>query len=352
MGIGKKITWLLLILLVGGGGSFWLLRDQVLEGVVEKRLVSDHPMSMGDGWYLSGVAWEGIGWEGIVESMLSRGFFDLYKLAEDGSEESRIQFFVGETRIYPATSAGGVVWNVEGRNVKIRVSGSTAFLPGNDLPDAHYIWEEIWLELDHFVLNTGRPEWSRDALNPMVRLMSIWKRLEKEGTLWAGQQMEGKVWIRFPDKVLFFNLISEHRDRVTYLATRPRDLQVASQQLKQRLTEAELELLARYPLRLPVLFAIKEYSSRIARIAVQRNHGLSEPAYRHLLWSYLLTREYGAEFAERVTTAHEIGETGNTPQKSAMDLQNNALGRQLYLDGVKLRELLEIAKKDPRVQRP
>lgn len=342
----------MLVLLLGCGAGFWLLRDQVLEGVVEKRLVSDQPMPVGEGWYLSGVAWEGIGWEGIVESILSRGFFDLYKLANDGSEESRIQFFVGETRVYPTASAKGVGWNVEGRNVKIRITGSSAFLPGRDLSNTDYFWEEIWLELDHFALHTDQPVWGKEALNPLNGLLSIWKRLEKEGALGEGQQMEGKAWIRFPDKVLFFNLLAKHRDKRTYLATRGSDLQVASRQLKQRLTEAELELLSLHPLRLPMLFAIKEYSSRIAKLAAQRNRGLSEPAYRHLLWSYLLTREYGEAFAERVTSAHEVGETGNTPEKSAMDLHNNALARQLYREGVKLRELLEIAKKDPRVQRP
>lgn len=346
----KGLLAIVLVLCVGLFG-FWLSRDYLLERTVEKNLVSDKPMPVGNGWYLTGVAWEGMGWEGMLDSILSKGFFDLYKISDAGHEESRIQCFIGESRIYPSTTAGGVVWHLEGSNVKILVKGSEAFLPGVDLPNPEHLWEEVWLELEHFSLNTGKPSWSKDSLNPVSMIGGLWKEIDSKGTLGAGQQATGKVWVKFPNKVLFFSIQTEEKAGVTYLKTAPNDLRKASQQLNQRLTEAELELLSRYPLRLPTLFAVKQYASRIAKIATQRNPGLSEPAYRHLLWSYMLTREYGPEFAEKVTDAHEVGETGNTPQKTAMDLHNNALGRELFRSGVKMRELLDIAKKDPRVRR-
>jgi len=52
-----------------------------------------------------------------------------------------------------------------------------------------------------------------------------------------------------------------------------------------------------------------------------------DDAYRHVYWSWLLTREFGAAFAERVTDAHEEGTTYEYGEAARrMDLRNNALG--------------------------
>jgi len=54
-------------------------------------------------------------------------------------------------------------------------------------------------------------------------------------------------------------------------------------------------------------------------------------AFRHAYWSALLTKEFGAEWAEQFTTAHE-GVPGNQSTREAMDLYNNEVGRQIALD--------------------
>ncbi|WP_299440392.1 PAAR domain-containing protein [uncultured Rhodospira sp.] len=51
-------------------------------------------------------------------------------------------------------------------------------------------------------------------------------------------------------------------------------------------------------------------------------------AFRHTYWNARLTQEFGAEWTERFTTAHE-GIPGNEPVREAQDLYNNELGRQI-----------------------
>jgi hypothetical protein len=53
-------------------------------------------------------------------------------------------------------------------------------------------------------------------------------------------------------------------------------------------------------------------------------------AFRHTYWNARLTQEFGADFAERFTTAHEALPVNQGPRE-AMDLHNNEIGRQIAL---------------------
>ena len=63
--------------------------------------------------------------------------------------------------------------------------------------------------------------------------------------------------------------------------------------------------------------------------AVLRND--TADAFRHALWSFLMTRELGPEMAKRFGDAHEISEP-NPGGERLMDLYNNHMGRVLALD--------------------
>ena len=53
-----------------------------------------------------------------------------------------------------------------------------------------------------------------------------------------------------------------------------------------------------------------------------------EDAFRHVYWSYHLTRQLGPEIAKQITDAHETA-PGNTSQERSMDYHNNEVGRDL-----------------------
>ncbi|MEE4022961.1 hypothetical protein V1Y59_07730 [Gordonia sp. PKS22-38] len=64
---------------------------------------------------------------------------------------------------------------------------------------------------------------------------------------------------------------------------------------------------------------------RFPRESLSDGHG---DAFRHAYWNALLTKEFGAEWTEQYTTAHE-GLGGNPANREAMDLYNNELGRSV-----------------------
>jgi hypothetical protein len=64
-------------------------------------------------------------------------------------------------------------------------------------------------------------------------------------------------------------------------------------------------IIADYPLQTPLILRITLNAESISREAYECDHSVPQATYRHVLWSYLLTREFGAELAEIITNAHE-----------------------------------------------
>ncbi|MEZ5276743.1 MAG: hypothetical protein R3F07_10225 [Opitutaceae bacterium] len=199
-----------------------------------------------------------------------------------------------------------------------------------------------------FVLSgpSGSPiEWVRAALGDMLRSVI-------QGEMTDGSRFSGRVEFSVGSQwhsALLYTLVSRGGTR---LVLNRDDVAQIGAQYKQPLTEAEIDLVSLYPLRTPVLLRIKQYAANESFRMSRSIPSLSADAYRHVLWSYLLTREFGEEFAEQVTDAHEIGATYESGQASReMDLANNAVGRRYFLEGVREVELPQKVLTDPTVVR-
>ncbi len=105
-------------------------------------------------------------------------------------------------------------------------------------------------------------------------------------------------------------------------------LKIISWLFEEPLTDPEIDLLSRNPFRAPRLLRIKDEAQKISHKAHSLNETIPEDAYRHILWSYLLTRQYGTDFARQVTDAHEQGITDNSAAEHRMDYTNNRIGRR------------------------
>lgn len=145
-------------------------------------------------------------------------------------------------------------------------------------------------------------------------------------------------------------LQSEWAEGKTWLRIHRGDLDTLSARYYRPLTTAERDLLARHPVRAPVLLRIKDYAERAAqRLAASDPVYLEDPT-RHVLWSYWLARTYGAAFAQEVGEAHEVG-SDNSPEESARDRANNALGRDYVAAGKTEGQVVHLIRKDPRLVR-
>lgn len=119
--------------------------------------------------------------------------------------------------------------------------------------------------------------------------------------------------------------------------------------LGRGLTDAEVELYSKYPDRMMRLKEIANYASEMARIEHAKDILVSEDAYRHVLWSWLLTKEYGEQFAKKVTDAHEAIGSKNTEAQHIMDYKNNEIGIKYALEGIEEQDILPKMMDDPDV---
>lgn len=122
----------------------------------------------------------------------------------------------------------------------------------------------------------------------------------------------------------------------------------------------DVVVIARNPMKAPLLIKIRDKAGATALLAVQQNPKFPEDAYRHTLWSYLLTKAYGEQFAKEVTDAHEvyadeeeIKKQGliNWTSASYQDLVNNALGRKYAALEYPEADILERVLFDPAIIR-
>jgi len=135
------------------------------------------------------------------------------------------------------------------------------------------------------------------------------------------------------------------------LALEGADVEKLSELFDEELTAPEVALVASHPLRAPELLRAKDDAESTAKSAAAKDTLVPQDAYRHVLWCYLLSKRYGAKFAEEVTDAHEQGDTGNTAAERDMDLHNNQIGRQYAAQKLKRPQILPQVLKDPDVIR-
>ncbi|MEW6746946.1 MAG: hypothetical protein AB1486_29775 [Planctomycetota bacterium] len=175
--------------------------------------------------------------------------------------------------------------------------------------------------------------------------------LARHGSCETKLELWGWLRFRMQGVVRIVCIAAERRGEKSAIVMERDNLRKLAEALDMRLTEAETTLLAEHPLRVPRLLRIKTRAASVAKTAHERDARVPEDAYRHVLWSYLLAKEFGEEFAECVTNAHEEGDTGNTPEERSMDCANNAVGRLYARDGLPEGALLQRVLEEARVVR-
>ena len=126
------------------------------------------------------------------------------------------------------------------------------------------------------------------------------------------------------------------------------------------LTIGDLKVLSRNPIRAPQLLRIRNRAVRTAVDIKRQFPEISEDAYRHVLWAYLLANAYGDEFAKECGDAHEI-ENGANEDKlegkkepdaaSYQDFNNNDVGRHYALSKYEESSFPQRILNDPAVIR-
>jgi len=200
-------------------------------------------------------------------------------------------------------------------------------------------------------------EFSFDLLHPRAARLQIRELLRKfsglihEGSIPGNLKLKSEAFFRLHKKEAVLRLQTYQEGETSLLRMNPDGVRNVSALLGEALTPAEVDLISTHPLRAPRLLEIRDEARRRADAQKERDSSYPFDAYKHVLWSYLLTREFGPAFAEEVTDAHENGAVNNTEADHRMDYQNNLRGREYALADYQENSLTRRVLKDPRVIR-
>ena len=147
--------------------------------------------------------------------------------------------------------------------------------------------------------------------NPDQSMRRIYQNLSEildRGDTHGRLRMEGTVYFDFGDDKVFPQRFTTRKTRsLTRIVLNREDLNAVAPQFASRLSDGDLDLVADHPLKAPRLLQIWRETEEKSLELRWAHKNFPEDVYRHVLWSYLLTKEYGSEFAQMVTNAHEMG---------------------------------------------
>ncbi|MBN1558755.1 hypothetical protein JW998_00795 [candidate division KSB1 bacterium] len=180
--------------------------------------------------------------------------------------------------------------------------------------------------------------------------------LQRVSDLFSGKEVDPNIIVR-----VLVTLNVRGKEAQAYLYTKrgeggaslcfdDQDIRSMADTFELELSNEEVSIIAANPVRAPIIMRLTSEAKETSRDARKRDSSVPEDAYRHVLWSYLLTQKFGAEFAEKVTDAHETLPT-NTAAERKMDFHNNRIGRDYAQRGVPQERILALVTSDPAVIR-
>ena len=204
--------------------------------------------------------------------------------------------------------------------------------------------DEGFAELPALPLSRDRSALARELVGDLLKLA-------REGRTPRDLRAGARMHFRVNGDSFSARLETERRDGVTVLRLNRADLDEFATRYRRPLTDDEKQILHEYPLRAPLLVRIMTYAERTAKRLSRLDRGWGEDYTRHVLWSFWLTRTYGAEFAERVTNAHEAGGEIESEAEHQQDFANNATGRRYASENKSEGQVLKLIKTDPLIVR-
>ncbi len=164
------------------------------------------------------------------------------------------------------------------------------------------------------------------------------KKLFQENKTAMDLVIQTDVFLGIDQKEVKVGLYTERKDDWTFLKFNDNDILMAAKSFDLELTKKEAEIIANYPSKVPAMIKITRDAKRLSEAEKDKYKYFPEDAYRHIYWSYHLTREFGPELAKEITDAHETA-PGNTKEERQMDFHNNEIGRLYAKESLSLDEI-------------
>ncbi len=125
------------------------------------------------------------------------------------------------------------------------------------------------------------------------------------------------------------------------------DLREVLMQSGEYFSEPEVRLIADDPMRCSLLLTLK-HEARLKAEAAFPGPGsdLQRKSYERVIWSYLLTKDFGEHFAGLVAAAHQEGDASVAPIEREKAHKQYLLGRRYAVEGEKEEDLLRLISSD------
>ncbi len=210
--------------------------------------------------------------------------------------------------------------------------------------------KKVFAELKNAQLRTKTPLYLHTPFESAKSIMTDITNLFKDDFTSIDIEFEAKAMLGVDDKKLEAGLYTERENDTTYLRFDKNDIGRISEALDLELVDAEIAVVSRHPSKVPAMIKITSEARRLSKLEKSRNPSFPEDAFRHLYWSYHLTRELGPELAREITDAHETA-PGNTKDERLMDYHNNEVARRLAAQKLSDAQLKQIVLHSSKVIR-
>ena len=181
-------------------------------------------------------------------------------------------------------------------------------------------------------------------------IMDRLKTLFRDNSIVEPVEFRGDVILSLDGKSASANLYTVRANSRTYLRINQEDILAAAEIFETEMAPATAALIAQYPARALHLIKITRDANRLSVAKGLEDPTFPVDAYKHIYWSYQITRAFGPEFAKTFTDTHET-KPNNTADEREMDFRNNAFGRSYAVEGVREEQLIQRLLQDKRVIR-
>lgn len=185
-------------------------------------------------------------------------------------------------------------------------------------------------KLENGYLKSRLPLYLKTPEESSKEILTEVKTLFHENKTPIDLEINVNVLLGMDQKEVEVGLYTERKEGLTYLKFDDDDIMAAAKSFDLDLAEKEAAIIAEYPSKVPAMIKITRDAKRLSKMEKAKDHSFPEDAYRHIYWSYNLTKAFGPDLAKEITDAHETT-PGNTKQERLMDFHNNEVGR-IYAD--------------------
>ena len=182
-------------------------------------------------------------------------------------------------------------------------------------------------KLENGYLKSRIPLYLKNPEESAREIFAEVKTLFRENKTPIDLEIKADVLLGIDEKEVKVGLYTERIESRTYLKFDDGDVLKAAREFDVDLAEKEAEIIANHPSKVPALVKITRDAKRLSELELSKNASFPEDAYKHIYWSYHLTREFGSELAKEITDAHETI-PNNTENERKMDYHNNEVGRK------------------------